>query len=355
MPAKLLMAGYLGCGNQGDDAVLLGLSHELGKLGHDISVLSGSPEETHRLYGFAARPRRDMAAVQDAIDASDALVFPGGSIFQDVTSVRSVYYYTTIIKMAKKAGKKVILVGQGVGPLSRFLGKRWAAAAFQLADGVGVRDPASAQAIRSLGVNRPITVGGDSALLMPVPADSGESEGFTVGGMRTVGIAPRPIKGKTDVAGLFGEACKLMMGVGLMPVLMAMDREEDPALILEISKRQGGKVPDLRKLQTPMQYQQRMARMDLVVAMRLHAAILATTVGTPSYCVSYDPKVQAFAKLLGLGNAAQIETLQPRQLVEQVQSLMKDLPKHQATVARKRSELVKQAEENVGLIREILG
>src|SRR5689334_20276240 len=49
---NLLLAGYLGAGNLGDDAVMLGLVHGLGGAGYSVTVLSGAPEETHRLYGF---------------------------------------------------------------------------------------------------------------------------------------------------------------------------------------------------------------------------------------------------------------------------------------------------------------
>src|SRR6185312_173871 len=116
-------------------------------------------------------------------------------------------------------------------------------------------------------------------------------------GMKTIGISAKPLDKKTDVAGLFGEFCRLMFQSGHMPVLLEMDKEEDRQLLDEISKKQGGRIPDLRKLTTPMQVQQRIDRMDAVVSMRLHAGILATTVGVPSLMVSYDPKVTAFAKL----------------------------------------------------------
>lgn len=154
--ARILLAGYFGCGNIGDDAILLGIVEGLRHSNHDLAALSGAPEETYRYHGVTAYPRKDFKAIREALEGRDALVFAGGSIFQDTTSLRSVYYYSSLVKEAKKLGKKVLFVGQGVGPLKRFFGKRWAASAFNAADAIVVRDPASASLLNSLGVKKQI-------------------------------------------------------------------------------------------------------------------------------------------------------------------------------------------------------
>lgn len=352
--AHLLLAGYFGCGNLGDDAMLLGFIQGLGS-GFDVTVLSGSPEETFRSYGFPSAPRRDIGAVDAAISKCDALVFPGGSIFQDATSVKSVGYYAQLVKRAKSSGKKVFLVGQGVGPLNSYFGKRWAAAAFNAADAVVVRDPGSAATLRDLGVRVPIRVGADSAFLLPRPVDREDQTSFQVGNMHTVGLAPRPFgKKPKEVAQLFADVVKLLFQANYMPMLIAMDQAEDGPLIEQISKAHGGKVPDLRKVTTPMQLQQRIGRMDALIAMRLHAGILAASVGVPPLMVSYDPKVAAFSKLLDMGNALSIEGLTAQRLFENFQLFQKDRERSVKVLERKRAELSKLAETNVEVVRESL-
>lgn len=332
---------------------MLGFAHIAGHHGYEISVLSGAPEETQHHYGMTAYPRRDMKAVEDAISKCDALVFPGGSIFQDVTSVASVAYYNKVVLMAKKAGKKVFLVGQGVGPLTSFFGKRLATAAFNAADGIAVRDPASVETLKNLGIRKPIKVTADSAFLMPRKVSDDDSEAFAVGNMRTVGIAPRPLDKKTDVAGLFGDLCRLLYQAGMMPVLIEMDRNADSALIEEISKRQGGRIPQIRKASTPMVLQARMARMDSVIAMRLHAGILAASAGVPPLMVSYDPKVSAFSKLMGLGTALSMENgLTAPRLLDAFLQFQKDRDRNVKLVEKKREELQRLAEGNFELVRD---
>ena len=352
--AHLLLAGYFGCGNLGDDAVLLGFIQGLGS-GFEVTVLSGAPEETFRNYGLPSAPRKDLAAVDEAIKRCDALVLPGGGICQDVTSLKSGGYYGQLVKRAKSSGKKVFLVGQGVGPLESFFGKRWAVSAFNAADAVVVRDPGSAAALRDLGVKTPIRVGADSAFLLPKPIERDDQTSFQVGNMHTVGLAPRPFgKKPKEVAQLFADVVRLLFQANYMPVLVEMDREMDGPLIQEISKAHGGKVPDLRKIQSPMQLQQRIARMDALIAMRLHAGILATTVGVPPFMVSYDPKVAALSKLLDLGGGLNVEGLTAQRLFDNFQLFQKDRERHLKIMERKRAELAKLAEANVEVVRESL-
>jgi polysaccharide pyruvyl transferase CsaB len=350
--SHLLLAGYFGCGNLGDDAIMLGIVESLRDDGYEFTILSGVPEETFRNYGIRSVPRKDFAAVRAAIEKCDALVFAGGSIFQDVTSLKSVGYYAQLVKRAKAAGKRVVMVGQGVGPLNRFFGKRWACAAFEAADGIAVRDPASAAALKALGVKKRIIGAADCAFLLP-PVTNTEDQSFQVGQMRTVGVSIRPHGKDKAIVGLFGDLSRMLFQNNMMPVLIEMDRHEDGPLILEISKQQGGKVPDLRKMQSPMQVQQRLNRMDSVIAMRLHAGILASTVGIPPFMVSYDPKVTAFAKGLDLPYA-DIKGLTAQRLFELFTAFQKNREKHLKVLERQRAEMHKLAQENLQLIRDIV-
>jgi len=348
------MSGYFGSGNIGDDAILLGLINGLGQSKHQVTVLSGAPEETFRLYGLSAVPRREMDRVKDAIESCDALVYPGGSIFQDVTSFKSVLYYSQLVKIAKSKGKKVILLGQGVGPLTGFLGKRAAASAFGMADVVAVRDPQSVATLKEIGVKNPPRITADSAFMLPAPKLDEAQQGFNVGAMKSVGISLRPHGKSKQVVQLFGELTRLLFQNNYMPVLIEMDRNEDGPLIQEIAKAQGGKIPDLRKLQTPMQLQQRLARMDSVIAMRLHAGILATTVGLSPLMVSYDPKVTAFAKMLDIGNAPAVDGLTAQRLFDMFQAHQQSRERNEKVVARKVEELRQASMANVDLLEQAL-
>ncbi|HRF59416.1 MAG TPA: polysaccharide pyruvyl transferase family protein [Fimbriimonadaceae bacterium] len=354
MGSKLLIAGYFGCGNLGDDAILLGFLKGIEGLRYDVNVLSGYPEETYRLYGTKATPRRENAAVTAAIQECDALVFAGGSIFQDVSSVGSVSYYAGLVSKAKKAGKKVVMLGQGVGPLNNFLGKRMAAGAFNQADLIVVRDQASSQTLRNLGVKVTPRVAGDLAYLLPKPSLAEDAMSFQVGNMKSIGIAPRPFGKNKETIQLFGELCKLVFQANLMPVLVEMDRELDGPMIVEIEKTQGGKVPSIRKAHTPMQLQQRIMRMDALIAMRLHAGILAATVDVPPYMLAYDPKVTAFAASANLPSPPGMQGMTPQRIMDGFMLFYKERDKIAAQLARRRDEMVKLSQQNIQYLTEVV-
>lgn len=350
MGARLLVAGYFGCGNLGDDAILLGFLEGVRDRNVQLTVMSGYPEETHRLYGIRCIPRKDNQSFQDELTRCDALVFPGGSIFQDVTSVASVSYYAGLVAKAKKAGKKVVMLGQGVGPLTNFLGKRLAAGAFNSADVIAVRDAASVQTLKALNVKHTPRVCGDLAFLLPKPAGQEESASFSVGDMRTIGLAPRPFGKHKEIVQMFGELCRLLYQNNLMPVLIEMDREHDHQLLDDIEKSQGGKVPSIRKVTTPMQLQQRLSRMECIIAVRLHAAILATTVGVLPFMVSYDPKVSAFAASLNLPSPPGLTGMTATRLFETFMGFYKERERHLATIDRRREEMKRLAELNIQIL-----
>ncbi len=356
MAAKLLLSGYFGCGNLGDDAMLLGFLHGIEGRPYEVRVLCGDEAALMRNYGLQGVQRLDLRAVRNAIEASDALVFAGGSIFQDVTSVRSVVYYARLAREAKKAGKKVVMLGQGVGPLRRFLGKRFAVSAFQHADAIVVRDPGSVRTLAELGVKATPRLASDLAFLMPTPPKPENSSEYAVGNMKTVGVSARPYrKDRARVVKLFGDLVRLLYQANYVPVLLEMDRMEDGPIITEICKQQGGKVPEMRGLSTPMQVQQRLGRMESVIAMRLHAGILAATAGVPPYLISYDPKVSEFARSLGYSSPPIMPGLTAERIMDGFLGFVKDREKNAEALQRKREDIVKLARTNIDVLAQCLG
>lgn len=357
MKARLVAAGYFGCGNLGDDAILAGFAEGLREDSVDLVALAGSPERLMRNNGIRSIQRKDLKEVAEAIEESDALVFPGGSIFQDVTSVKSVAYYAQLVKMAKKSGKKVIMLGQGVGPLNNFFGKKMAATAFNSADLLVVRDPASVSTLKALGVQQVPKVAADMAYLLPTPTMGEESKNFGVAGMKTVGISIRPWgsdKNKTVIKE-FGELAKLLYQKQYVPVMIGMDAAEDQPLIDEISKMHGGKVPDLKNLTSPKQLQERLMRMEAVIAMRLHAGILATTVNVPAYMVAYDPKVTAFSNSMGFPTPPSMQGITAQRIFEGFQSFVQNRERTVESLQRKREEQARLARLNIEALRDALG
>ena len=352
--ARIVLAGYIGCGNLGDDSVMIGVVDGLGH-NHEYLVLSGDPHDTFRYYAMHGVPRKNLKEVEAAIKECDALVFPGGSIFQDVTSAKSTIYYTGLIKMAKKHNKRVLLLNQGVGPLTTWIGRGQTRTAMDLADLIVVRDPGSMQTLKELGVQKKIHIGADSALILREPVREDDGSSYGVGGMKAIALSPRPWKRKgVDIVTLFGETSRLLFNAGFVPTLIEMDPFEDGKMLEDITKQQGGRIPYLRNLGSSRMVQFRLARMEGVIGMRLHAGILATTVGVPPLMLNYDPKVAAFCRQIDIGPALTIEGLTPQRLFETFMEHHKAKDAHKLVILKKREELRDQAMKGIELANNFL-
>jgi polysaccharide pyruvyl transferase WcaK-like protein len=92
---KILLAGYYGLNNIGDEAILEKFIQTIQEISKDvqITVMSGKPEFTEKVYGVTAIDRKDFFKVNREIKRNNIVIFGGGSLLQDVTSKRSIYYY----------------------------------------------------------------------------------------------------------------------------------------------------------------------------------------------------------------------------------------------------------------------
>ena len=76
--ATVLISGYYGFGNAGDEAVLAGILLQLSSLWPEARylVLSGDPESTQGTWGVGCRPF-DLRAVSAALRESTSLISGG--------------------------------------------------------------------------------------------------------------------------------------------------------------------------------------------------------------------------------------------------------------------------------------
>ena len=118
---KIVLSGYYGFDNIGDEAVLFSIITALRKEIKDvhITVLSNNPDKTKALYGVESVNRWDIKAVARSIKESDLLISGGGSLLQDVTSSKTIPYYLAIVKIAQFYKKKVVFYSQGIGPVNK--------------------------------------------------------------------------------------------------------------------------------------------------------------------------------------------------------------------------------------------
>jgi polysaccharide pyruvyl transferase CsaB len=324
MAARVLLSGYYGYRNAGDEAVLAAILQTLRTHGGnpDITVLSGDPSYTERTHSVRAVRRKDLFR---ALPECDVLFQGGGSLLQDVTSARSLYYYLYVIVAARIIRRPVFLYAQGIGPLRRPASRAAVRTVLNHVQAITLRDRDSKTVLADVGVTRPpVYVTADPVwALEPAPADRAGTiwsrQGLPSNG-RTIALALRDWPAAPELDGVAADAATTLQSKGFEPVLFPMQRPGDEQQALRISGRMPRPAPVLSGDYHPADLMALAARADLLVGMRLHALIFAAASGVPVLALNYDPKVETLAHELGDAPKVEVEGLTAERLAGAVEA-----------------------------------
>lgn len=293
---KLVLSGYYGFDNVGDEAILYAILSALREANPDVEpiVLSNQPEKTARTYRVEAVNRWKLKDVARAIRQSDGVISGGGSLLQDVTGMRSVVYYSAIMWLAKLFRKPLFIYAQGIGPLQKKTSEHIVRLTLARSDYVSVRDEESKKLLLRLGLRRPIDVVPDPVLGIDVTEAAQQprliDEPFVSVSVRDW---PTDQNYKRKLAACLDEIVRHGYGVVFVP----MQGKEDEAASADTVAYMKEKATIAPFDGSIMQKIAWIAQSELLVGMRLHALIFAAVSETPFIALSYDPKIDAFANM----------------------------------------------------------
>lgn len=283
-----VICGAYGMHNAGDDAVLAAIRTALRRLDSQapVTVIARGGKKTGRAAGMAGIGRLNAPRWLWAMGRAKLFILGGGSLLQDMTSRRSLWYYLTLLRAAKAMGCATMLYGVGAGPISREKELRRAAGCLNAcADVIAVRDGDSLKTLEAWGVTKPrILLAADPALSLP-PA-GGERE-------RKAGFVLRSWPGFWTHVPEFAQAVRYVWERYKLPPVFFCLAPEDRQAVKSVRADLDG-VPC-----TVSADPRRVGRMALVMSMRLHGLVFALRDGASAAGVSYDPKVDAFCKEAG--------------------------------------------------------
>lgn len=366
---RIVISGYYGFGNLGDEAILATLVQQLSDR-YELVVLSANPAETTASFGVRAIERTDMAAIWQALSGASLFLSGGGGLMQDVTGGLSVPYYAGLMKLAQWRRVPTMVFGQGVGPLKNMSSRLMVRAAFGRAQAVTVRDQASYDLARSLGVaaDRLVLAADPVLCLQPAPAERIDEIAQSIGlspDLPKIAVAVRPwytwFERQFKV---FNTALtQLSMESGAQLVLLPFQMPGDERITEELYDclryRPEGHVAPVAMLQAPLsppEMEGLIGRMDMVIGMRLHALIMAASSGVPSVGLVYDPKVAHLCGQWGFPSVPSIEALDDAKAFETM--LAQAWQERDATRERLRSvgsEWRRKARMNFETIDRLLG
>ncbi|MCW3050997.1 MAG: polysaccharide pyruvyl transferase CsaB [Chthonomonadales bacterium] len=336
---RVAVSGYYGCGNAGDEAVLAGIREAFARKAGDrvrLVVFSQDPAATLQMHGLPAVERMSLSALRSTLKQSDLLLSGGGSLLQDTTSMRSLLYYLWVVRLAYAHRVPVMFYAQGLGPFRRPLSRALVRLVANRADYITVRDEPSLRLLNALGVRRPpIEQTADPAFaLSPAAPEAIEAllraENLPLD-EPMIGVALRPWGGSGESPlDAYAQLLRdLHRRTGQRIVLLPMQTPGDVVFAETVVALTGdpASFPVVRHVYSPAVLLGLVARMQAVVAMRLHTLIFAARSAVPPFALSYDPKVENLMRGLDLADSLEHwRGFEPAEVSERVATLLAERP-----------------------------
>ncbi|NLW56349.1 MAG: hypothetical protein GX050_07030 [Firmicutes bacterium] len=288
---KIFLFGYYGFGNLGDELLCTYYTNLLTTYFPEtrVFILTNNPEP-RTAEKVQLISRWNLWQLAKLMQPGDLLVGGGGSIIQDATSKRSLFYYLALLKLARRQGLDIILAGQGFGPLSP-LGKKVASSVLNQVQAISCRDQWSLGMLVEMRVNRPkLSLGvdplwdlSDCAGKRRWPRRPGRSSG--------IGFILR--KGNLQLKRSLLANLKFRFGDVKLITLFPEDYEIAERLGEELANSPPVLIQELD------QFLALLPKLSFVIGEKLHGLLLAARCGLPGIGLSGDPKIIAFCQQMG--------------------------------------------------------
>jgi len=285
---NILISGYYGFDNFGDEAILGVLVKKLKEMKMNIRVLSKNPKKTSALYKVDTTLFFCLIQVIHRIRQSDILISGGGSLLQDVTSLKSLLYYLWVINTALFFKKKVIIFAQGIGPINSRFGRFLTKNTLKKCSLVTVRDEKSLFLLRGWGLKPELVC--DPLFDLNLQRSFHSSKvGVQLRGFKTL---------KENLLVKLAEQINKDFSDKRIEIYSFQD-----SLDLEVCKKFDAILKSINPgLDTKLIYNQtsqeildKISKVDYMIAMRFHANLIALKYGVKTLAICYDEKVEKLA------------------------------------------------------------
>jgi len=356
----IVISGYYGFGNSGDEAVLHAILQSLREQADAAGirirpvVLSIDPSATERMHGVRAVHRMKLGDMFRALKESDGLVSGGGSLLQDLTGIRTIPYYLGVIKLAQWLGKPTFIYAQGMGPIRNRMYYPMIRGVFRRCAYISMRDEESVQLLRDIGLrDMRIDVAADPVMGLRLPAAEGAAEGKGPGDAGAaiaesaaerpysgpagysvsideplIGVAAREWHDERRDLNQLAEALRLVLErrpnarLRFLPFHPPKDEAAARYIMHRLGESYAHRISMCPGSDDPKRMFDEVGRCSLLIGMRLHSLIYAASLRIPMVGISYDPKIDYFLRRLQMPVAGSTLHIEPEHLAAQALQLL---------------------------------
>ena len=334
-PNDLMISGYYGTHNFGDDVTLKAIIENIQNRCrlNKIVLLNHTTDNFYKNPNITVVHRFNLLRILPMMKKTKLFMFGGGSLLQDVTSNRSIFFYLFMLRHAQKYGCKTMLYANGIGPVTK---RRHRKAIFHLLHKVTcitLRDKASYDFLLQNGFsNKEIHLTADetyncdytNVLSQPLK-DELPGQPILLINLRTYGKEPPHLVDELGKA--INDFCTEK---NFYPVLMPVQFAQDLDILCRLSQCLSVAHKLFTRQLSDQKIIQLIDRCDILLTERLHPIIFAARMKKPFAAVAYDPKVSNAAEQLGMSQYAvalsEVDSVT-------VRSLLFDLEKNQSALA----------------------
>ena len=358
----VMISGYYGYNNSGDDMLLKSIVQDLRTRRADLSitVLSMRPQETRAQFGVNAIYRFNFFAIWRLLHHTKLLLTGGGSVIQDLTSTHSLIYYLWIIRSANKLGVKNMLYANGIGPIRNTSNIERMRKTLSTVELITLREEASLALLENLKISGPkIIVTADPAFSLPAPdLQQATAE------LDTLGIAPKQFfcislrSWRYNPPGFEQHIAHFADYVAQKYNLTVLFTPMRPSEDIEISKK------TMSLMTSPALLLANPRNMDNIrgivslsaftLAMRLHTLIYAINQGIPIIGLVYDPKVKWLMESIGQPFYTHVEETNSEALISFADKMFVDFDAIAAQIKEAGLAAQTLAKRNAELCMELL-
>lgn len=324
---KVIISGFYGVDNLGDEMILRSISDRLTATDPavQVHVAAERPENVERNHGLQAMKRIQHAATGYSVKTASAVLLGGGGLWHDYTFERggglaalfnggkiSMAGFGILPMMAKVLELPFHVVGLGVGPLTDSHAAKTVKYIAKQADSIYLRDPESGRLLSEVldGADEHVTVAPDSVYALdlgrvqprlPESVKALKREGYTI-----VGLNMR------SWAAVDGDALTARVAAALTEVGVTLSARGEKLAVVAMPMQAGVRY-DYKAIDDVFQALPEQVRVlhassdgklsieeylgvlqesSALLAMRLHASLIAHRVGVPGVGLCYDPKVK---------------------------------------------------------------
>jgi polysaccharide pyruvyl transferase WcaK-like protein len=290
------------------------------------------------------------------VDRLDLLLLGGGGLLYDLEAER----YLHVLRIAQAHRVPTATFAIGAGPLEDHATRCAVADVLNGMDTITVRDTATRRLLEQVGVERPIGVTADPALLLDPPPAPG---------------APRPKRQRHVVGMSVREPGAAAEGLELCTyhrlLAHAADfvaaRYDADLLFFPMERNDVGHahrvicemgLPDRAMVvpgaRDPRQLLAQVAELDLAIGMRLHFVLFAALARVPVLGLPYAAKVSAFLERLGLPAPGPVQSDHAGVLLAAIDSIWDERARQRRLLGRRVPELQREARLTAPLVAELL-